>query len=137
MASRPKKKIMLLVSNSIKKPEFISADDMLVHSLREIGYDVEIVVFSKFYDLINKLKSGETDLVFNLFENTSDDISIQMHIVGVLEILGIPYIGHNPFVLGLSRCFASPHFPDGSFSTYQKSQSSSASLPSGSVRRKE
>jgi D-alanine-D-alanine ligase len=103
MAGVSGKKIILLVSNSIKEPDLRSGDDMLVQSLIEIGYEVEIVVFSQFYDLITKLRSAEADLVFNLFQNTSDDISAQMHIVGVLEILRIPYIGHNPFVLGLSN----------------------------------
>ena len=103
MTTKSKKKIILLVSNSLNNPDLISGDDMLVQSLIEIGYDVDIVAFSIFYDLINKFKSTDADLVFNLFQNTSDDISTQMHIVGVLEILGIPYIGHNPFVLGLSN----------------------------------
>ena len=103
MTNRLKKKIILLVSGSIRKNELLPGKDILIQSLEEIGYDLEIIVFSQFFDLITKLKSSEPDLVFNLFENTSDDISTQMHIVGVLEILRIPYIGHNPFVLGLSN----------------------------------
>jgi D-alanine-D-alanine ligase len=97
------KKIILLVSNSIQNPDLLSGNDLLIRSLKEIGYNLEIVIFPQFYELITKLKSEEPDLVFNLFENTSDDIAAQMHIVGVLEILRIPYIGHNPFVLGLSN----------------------------------
>lgn len=103
MAVKTKNKIILLVSKSIEIPNFDFANDMLVNSLKDMGYDVDVVIFSEFYDLISILKSAEPTLVFNLFQNTSDDISTQMHIVGVLEILGIPYIGHNPFVLGLSN----------------------------------
>lgn len=103
MESKSRKKIILLVSNSIKKPDLLAGNDLLVQSLQKIGYDLEIVVFTQFFDLVTKLKSDEPDLVFNLFENNSDDISAQMHIVGVLEILRIPYVGHNPFVLGLSN----------------------------------
>jgi D-alanine-D-alanine ligase-like ATP-grasp enzyme len=103
MTNRLKKKIILLVSSSIRKNDLLPGKDTLIRLLEEIGYDVEIIVFSQFFDLITKLKSAEPDLVFNLFENTSEDISTQMHIVGVLEILRIPYIGHNPFVLGLSN----------------------------------
>jgi D-alanine-D-alanine ligase-like ATP-grasp enzyme len=103
MAVDTKKKIILLVSKSIEIPNLDFANDILVNSLKDMGYDVDVVIFSEFYDLINILKSAEPVLVFNLFQNTSDDISTQMHIVGVLEILEIPYIGHDPFVLGLSN----------------------------------
>ena len=98
-----RKKILLLVSNSIKEPDLISGDDLLVQSMTELGYDVNVIVFSNIYDLIEKIKASDPDLVFNLFQNTSADISIQMNIVSVLELLRIPYIGHNPFVLGLSN----------------------------------
>ena len=96
MESKSRKKIILLVSNSIKKPDLLAGNDLLVQSLQKIGYDLEIVVFTQFFDLVTKLKSDEPDLVFNLFENNSDDRAAQMHIVGVLEILRIPYVGHNP-----------------------------------------
>ena len=103
MAPGTNKKIILLVSNSIKNPDLDLGYVSLSNSLRDLGYDIDVVIFSHFYDLISNLKSAEPALVFNLFQNTSDDVSTQMHIVGVLEILGIPYIGHNPFVLGLSN----------------------------------
>ena len=81
MESKSKKNIMLLVSNSINKPDLLSGNDLLVQSLRGLGYDVEIVVFSQFYNLISKLKSDEPDLVFNLFERL---FGIDIGPVGVL-----------------------------------------------------
>ena len=98
-----KQKIILLASNSLQESNLNSGNELFVQAMTDLGYEIDIYVFSNLYNLVDKIKSTEPDLVFNLFRNTSDDISTQMHIVGVLEMLRIPYIGHNPFVLGLSN----------------------------------
>lgn len=97
-----KKCILVLTSNVYQKSDLNYEENILIKSLISLGYDTNVHIFSDIPELINKLNSLKPQLVFNLFKNTADDISIQMSITGILELLKIPYIGNTPFVLGLS-----------------------------------
>jgi len=97
-----KKNILLIASNAFKEPELFAGNNTFIKSLNHLGYVTDLFVFTNIDELIKKLKSTDPHLVFNLFQNTADDISKQMSITGILELMNIPYIGNTPFVLGLS-----------------------------------
>jgi D-alanine-D-alanine ligase len=72
-------------------------------SLRSGGYNpyvLEVDYFSK--DLIHTLLKIAPRFVFNLCEEINGKCELEMCIAGLLELLGIPYTGSDPFALGLA-----------------------------------
>jgi D-alanine-D-alanine ligase len=72
-------------------------------SLRDGGYNpcvLAIDYFSK--DLIHTLLKIAPKFVFNLCEEINGKCELEMCVAGLLELLGIPYTGSDPFALGLA-----------------------------------
>ncbi len=72
-------------------------------SLREGGfkpYTLPVENFSK--DLIQTLLEISPKFVFNLCEEINGKCELEMCIAGLLELMGIPYTGSDPFALGLA-----------------------------------
>jgi D-alanine-D-alanine ligase len=70
--------------------------------LRNLGCQTENFVFTNVTDCIANLEAYRPDLIFNSFSGSDQDLDIQMHLVCVIELMSIPYIGHAPFTLGLT-----------------------------------
>lgn len=65
--------------------------------LRQAGHTVSILgVHGDVRKLVNGLLRRKPDLVFNLMEMFGDDISGDIGVVGLLDLLGIPYTGGGP-----------------------------------------
>jgi D-alanine-D-alanine ligase len=72
-------------------------------SLRNAGfhpYVLSVEFFSR--DLIQTLLEISPRFVFNLCEEVNGKCELEMCIAGLLELMGIPYTGSDPFALGLA-----------------------------------
>ncbi len=72
-------------------------------SLRDGGYRpyvLSVEFFSR--DLIRTLLEISPKFVFNLCEEINGKCELEMCIAGLLELMGIPYTGSDPFALGLA-----------------------------------
>jgi D-alanine-D-alanine ligase len=72
-------------------------------SLREGGflpYVLSVDNFSR--DLIETITKISPKFVFNLCEEINGKCELEMCVAGMLELMGIPYTGSNPFALGLA-----------------------------------
>jgi len=72
-------------------------------SLRDGGYRpyvLSVEFFSR--DLIQALLEISPKFVFNLCEEINGKCELEMCIAGLLELMGIPYTGSDPFALGLA-----------------------------------
>src|SRR5947209_3524717 len=66
-------------------------------ALRKGGHRVSILgVHGNVGKLISGLKRRQPDLVFNLMEQFSEDIYSDVGVVGLLDLLGLPYTGGGP-----------------------------------------
>jgi len=71
--------------------------------LVEEGFDC--YTFNLFDDiniLINDVKKNQPDVIFNFVELYKDDPKLEMNVVGLIELMGIPYTGSPP--LALANC---------------------------------
>lgn len=91
-------------------PEFTEEPDTpmtefhVVDSLRQLGHNVSVVGVSEdVVALATHLSEHKCDLAFNLTEQIAGDRLMDKNIVGILEIMGIPYTGSGPMGLMLSR----------------------------------
>jgi D-alanine-D-alanine ligase len=72
-------------------------------SLKSGGHNPHVLAvdyFSK--DLIHTLLEISPKFVFNLCEEINGKCELEMCVAGLLELMGIPYTGSDPFALGLA-----------------------------------
>jgi D-alanine-D-alanine ligase len=75
----------------------------VIEALRHLGHDVRAIgVFDDIHTVIQELQDTSPDLVFNLTEQFYGDRRFDKHIVGVLELLQLPYTGSG--MMGLMLC---------------------------------
>jgi D-alanine-D-alanine ligase len=85
--------------SNIFREEVIAIEE----SLKEGGhnpYVLAVEFFSK--DLIHTLLEISPKFVFNLCEEINGKCELEMCVAGLLELMGIPYTGSDPFALGLA-----------------------------------
>ena len=76
----------------------------VIEALRLLGHTVSVIgVFDNLESMIQDLKTNEPDLVFNLTEQYCGERRWDKHIVGILELLQLPYTGSGPEGLMLCR----------------------------------
>lgn len=86
----------------ITGPDWATESDVL-HALRENGHVVQVVgLFDKVEPLLKSVSEHRPDIIFNLVEHFRNDTSLERDVVGLIELLGIPYTGTGP--TGLSLC---------------------------------
>ncbi len=67
------------------------------------GLDCYVInLFDDINILINDFKRNQPDVIFNFVELYKDDAKLEMNIVGLYELMGIPYTGSPP--LALANC---------------------------------
>jgi len=72
-------------------------------SLQNAGYCPYVLSVENFSgDLIQTLLDISPKFIFNLFEEIDGNCEYEMYIAGLLELIGIPYTGSDPFALGLA-----------------------------------
>lgn len=72
-------------------------------SLRRGGYRPLVFAFHNFPgDLLRVLADPAPRFVFNLCEEVNGNPELEMCVAAVLELMGIPYTGSNPYTLGLA-----------------------------------
>jgi D-alanine-D-alanine ligase len=72
-------------------------------SLREGGFNPYVLSVDNFSkDLIYSLIDFAPKFVFNLCEEINGKCELEMCVAGMLELMGIPYTGSDPFALGLA-----------------------------------
>ena len=77
--------------------EYDAVVDQVAGSLRRSNHDVSILgIHGDVQALIDGLRERKPDLIFNLMEMFGDDLNGDVAVVGLLEILGIPYTGGGP-----------------------------------------
>jgi D-alanine-D-alanine ligase len=73
----------------------------IARALQADGYKCTLFnVDSDITRLITYLKTEQPDVIFNLCESVNNIAIHEMHVVGIYELLGIPYTGSDPLVLG-------------------------------------
>jgi len=71
--------------------------DQVAEALRQRGHEVAILgVYRDLRQLLDGLDAQRPELVFNLLESFGDALYGAVGIVGVLELLGVPYTGGGP-----------------------------------------
>jgi len=113
--TKKRRRVLLMVHESFMPPDQIAGMDEetyfsmktecdVVHGLRQLGHDVRIVgLRDELAPLREILDEWQPHVVFNLLEEFKDQIVYDAHIVGYLELRGIPYTGCNPRGLVLAR----------------------------------
>ena len=89
-----------------KKDNLSNNDDeriFIFQTLRSMDFRVNAIAFKNTTDLIFSIQKFQPDLIFNLFKAAEKNDPDEMHIVALMELLNLPYIGHSPFILGLSN----------------------------------
>jgi D-alanine-D-alanine ligase len=105
----------------IKQPDFLTKDlpfatyfevenltpmeeyELLANRLKKIGYNAYTLNIKDDIEiLISDLKKHKPDVIFNFIELFKDNARLEMNVVGLLELLGIPYTGAPP--MSLANC---------------------------------
>lgn len=68
--------------------------------IAEEGYEVYTLnLLDDINILINDIKKNKPDVIFNFVEVYKDDAKLEMNVVGLFELMGVPYTGSPPFAL--------------------------------------
>jgi D-alanine-D-alanine ligase len=85
--------------SNILREEVIAVEE----GLKEGGFNPYVLAVEHFSkDLIHTLQEISPKFVFNLCEEINGKCELEMCVAGLLELLGIPYTGSDPFALGLA-----------------------------------
>jgi D-alanine-D-alanine ligase len=77
--------------------------EIISRKLKRIGFSsYALNIRDDIYLLLNNIKENQPDVIFNFIELFKDDPTLEMNIVGLLELLGIPYTGAP--ALALANC---------------------------------
>ena len=89
--------------------EILALNDSLcernvVDALRELGHEVRLLgIHDQIDPLVAEIRAHPPDVVFNLAEAFAHDREHEANIVGLLEMLGVPYTGCRPASLTICR----------------------------------
>ncbi len=76
----------------------------VVEALRGLGHEVRVLgIHDQIDPLIAEIRAHPPDIVFNLAEAFAHDREHEANIVGLLEMLGVPYTGCRPGSLTICR----------------------------------
>lgn len=77
--------------------------DYMAKKLRRVGFDpYTLNIKDNVQTMLNNLYTNKPDVIFNFVELYKDEPSYEMNIVGLIELLGIPYTGAP--ALALANC---------------------------------
>ena len=77
--------------------------EFIKEKLNDEGFDsYTLNLFDDINILINDAKKNQPDVIFNFVELYKDNARLEMNVVGLFELMGIPYTGSSP--LALANC---------------------------------
>ena len=77
--------------------------EIISKKLKRIGFSsYALNIKDDIYLILNDIKENRPNVIFNFIELFNDDPTLEMNIVGLLELLGIPYTGAP--ALALANC---------------------------------
>ncbi len=77
--------------------------EIISRKLKRIGFSsYALNIKDDIYLFLNDIKENQPDVIFNFIELFNDDPTLEMNMVGLLELLGIPYTGAP--ALALANC---------------------------------
>ncbi|PIR23237.1 MAG: hypothetical protein COV44_03790 [Deltaproteobacteria bacterium CG11_big_fil_rev_8_21_14_0_20_45_16] len=73
-------------------------------ALQRLGHEVVLIgVFNDITRLITELNEIKPDLIFNMVESFNNNRNLEPQVVGVFELLGIPFTGTRSLGLGICK----------------------------------
>ena len=84
-------------------PEIPITEYHVIRALRNLGHTVLAIGISDIETVIKTLTTQQFDVIFNLTESFNGDRAMDKNIVGLLEMLGLPFTGTGAMGLILSR----------------------------------
>ena len=77
--------------------------EYMAKSLNRVGFDTYTLnIFDDIQLMLNDFKKNRPDIIFNFVELYKDEPQFEMNIVGIYELLGIPYTGAT--AMALANC---------------------------------
>ena len=74
--------------------------EYMAKSLNRVGFDTYTLnIFDDIQLMLNDFKKNRPDIIFNFVELYKDEPQFEMNIVGIYELLGIPYTGATAMAL--------------------------------------
>ena len=74
--------------------------EYMAKSLHRVGFDTYTLnIFDDIQLMLNDFKKNRPDIIFNFVELYKDEPQFEMNIVGIYELLGIPYTGATAMAL--------------------------------------
>jgi D-alanine-D-alanine ligase len=83
----------------------VPADDNchVASALRKNGHDVQVLPFDPgIDDMLARIRAARPDVVFNSTDQLGGDRNATSRLVGLLELMGLPYTGSDPLGLSLT-----------------------------------
>ncbi|MBX7148849.1 ATP-grasp domain-containing protein [bacterium] len=81
-----------------------SAERDVIQSLKRNGHTVSLLgICDDFDEMVSRIKSANPDCIFNLAEQFLFESTFDRHLVGLFEMLQIPYTGPGPSALFLCK----------------------------------
>lgn len=71
-------------------------------ALDERGYRTSFLDFNEPASVLEQLRSGDIDFVFNVCERINDSSLLEPHAASLLDVFQMPYTGSSPFTLALA-----------------------------------
>ena len=85
-------------------PEHDEVVDQVAAALTEGGHKVSLIgIYNDLRELLDKLDEQKPQLVFNLCERFADNDLFDMHVITVLDMLGVPFTGAAPLGAALRQ----------------------------------
>jgi D-alanine-D-alanine ligase len=85
------------------KTDDFAAEAHVIAALKKLGHEVRTLgVWDEASMIIDEIKANPPDVVFSLTEHFNEVSAYDRNVVGLLEMLGVPYTGSSP--TGLTLC---------------------------------
>jgi D-alanine-D-alanine ligase len=89
-------------SKELKTDDF-AAEAHVIDALKQLGHEVRTLgIWDEVGLIIDEIKANPPDVVFNMTEHFNEVSAYDRNVVGLLEMLGVPYTGSSP--TGLTLC---------------------------------
>lgn len=109
----PEPRVLILFNEPVLPPDHPDrgSEDDVLYSVKIVGDSLKtgglpstsFGVTDDLSALVARLKVGDFDVVFNLYEGTADRSVTEVYLTGLLEWLGIAYTGCPSFTLSVAR----------------------------------
>jgi len=85
------------------KTEDFAAEAHVIDALKQLGHEVRTLgVWDEAALIVDEIKANPPDIVFNLTEHFNEISAYDRNVVGLLEMMAVPYTGSSP--TGLTLC---------------------------------